>query len=64
MDHATNNNAAITVLMNTINPMLDGILFYTRCVCHILNLCVKEGNKYANDTISIIRNVILFIKTY
>ena len=63
MDNASNNDAAITMLKQTLNPMLDGIIFHTRCACHILNLCVKEGYKYINDTIDIIRNVILFIKT-
>jgi hypothetical protein len=45
-----------------MNPILDGILFHIRCACHILNLCVKEGYIYIDDTINIIRNV-LFIKT-
>jgi hypothetical protein len=63
IDNASNNDATITVLKNTLNPMLDSILFHTRCACHILNLCIKEGYKYINSTITIIRNVVLFIKT-
>jgi hypothetical protein len=59
----SNNDSVIIVLRNTMNLMLDEILFHTRCACHILNLCVKEGFKYIDDTIAIIRNVGLFIKT-
>jgi hypothetical protein len=51
------------MLKNTMNLVLDGILFHLRCACHILNLCVKEGYKYIGNTINIIRNIILFIKT-
>jgi hypothetical protein len=46
MDKASNNDASMIVLKNNMNPMLGGILFHTRCACHILNLCVKEGYKY------------------
>jgi hypothetical protein len=63
IDNASNNDASMSVLKTTMNPMLGSIIFHTRCACHILNLCVKEGFKYIDDIVSVIRNVVLFIKT-
>jgi hypothetical protein len=62
MDNASNNDASISVLKNHMNPILEGLIFHTRCTYHILNLCIKERFKYIDDTITIIRQVVLFIK--
>ena len=40
-DIASNCNAAIRLLTNSLRPMLDGAFFHTKCACHILNLIVK-----------------------
>jgi hypothetical protein len=63
MDNASNNDASMVVLQNNMSLILNGVIFHTRRVGHILNLCVKEGYKYIEDTINIIRHFVLFIKT-
>jgi hypothetical protein len=65
MDNASNNDASIFMLKNNMNHILEGLLFHNRCACHILNLCVKEGfkNVELDDTVNIIRQVVMFIKT-
>jgi hypothetical protein len=42
-DNASNCNAAIRLLINTLKPIMDGAFFHTKCACHILNLIVKAG---------------------
>lgn len=42
-DNASNCNAAIRLLCNTLQPMMNGVFFHTKCACHILNLIVKAG---------------------
>jgi hypothetical protein len=42
-DNASNCNAAIRILCNTLQPMMNGAFFHMKCVCHILNLIVKAG---------------------
>jgi hypothetical protein len=54
-DNVSNNDAFMAVLKNNMSPMLEGVIFHTRCACYILNLCVKEGYKYVEDTINAIR---------
>jgi hypothetical protein len=55
MDNAFNNFAFISVLKNHMHPMLEGLIFHIRCACHIINLCVKEGFKYIDDIVMVIR---------
>lgn len=40
-NNATNNNATIEYLKNYTRSILKK-LFYVRCVCHIINLSVKN----------------------
>jgi hypothetical protein len=42
-DNASNYNAAIRLLTNTLKPIMDGAFFHTKCAYHILNLIVKAG---------------------
>jgi hypothetical protein len=42
-DNASNCNAAIRLLTNTLKPIMDGAFFHTKCACHILNLIMKAG---------------------
>jgi hypothetical protein len=44
-DNASNCNAAIRLLTNTLKPIMDGAFFHTKCACYILNLIVKAGMK-------------------
>jgi hypothetical protein len=43
LDNASNCNVAIRFLCNTLQPMMNGAFFHTKCACHILNLIVKAG---------------------
>ena len=39
-DNTSNNIATVSLLKQSLNPILDGDCLYIRCVCHILNLCI------------------------
>jgi hypothetical protein len=41
IEDASNCNAAIRLLTNTLKPIMDGAFFHTKCACRILNLIVK-----------------------
>jgi hypothetical protein len=42
-DNASNCNAAIRLLCNTLQLMMNGAFFHTKCACYILNLIVKAS---------------------
>jgi hypothetical protein len=42
-DNTSNCNVAIHLLCNTLQPIMNGVFFHTKCGCHILNLIVKTG---------------------
>jgi hypothetical protein len=42
-DNASNYNAAMRLLTNTLKPIMNGIFFHSKFACHILNLIVKAG---------------------
>ena len=60
-DNASNNNSAVTLLKDSLHPILNGNLFHIRCACHILNLSVQAGMGMVQDVISKIRNAVSFI---
>jgi hypothetical protein len=44
-DNARNNIKSIDYFTRALNPIMDGIMFHQKCVCHILSLTVKVGLK-------------------
>ena len=44
-DNATNNTAAIELFNRQLKIPVGNDLFHVRCVCHIINLIVKDGIK-------------------
>ena len=44
-NNETNNTAAIELFNQQLKTPIDNDLFYIRCVCHIINLIVKDGLK-------------------
>ena len=60
-DNASNNNSAVTLLKDSLHPMLNENLLHIRCACHILNLSVQAGMGMIQDVISKIRNAVSFI---
>ena len=61
-DNASANNTAIESLNMQLNPMFSRIFFHVRCVCYILNLCVKDGLKIIDPHLRRVRDGILFAK--
>ncbi|KZV39819.1 hypothetical protein F511_27822 [Dorcoceras hygrometricum] len=65
VDNVSSNNAAIDYLkrrMKSENSLLfEGKYLHMRCVCHILNLIVKDGLKELDASIKPIRNSVIFI---
>ncbi|KAL7615109.1 hypothetical protein Lser_V15G05806 [Lactuca serriola] len=57
-DNASNNIAAAKRLIAKYKPILDGSFFHTRCLCHIINLAVKDGLKMIGSTIEIFKIVL------
>ena len=47
-DNASNNTASIDNLIACCQPRMGSTYFHVRCVCHILNLCVKDGLEIMN----------------
>ena len=50
-DNASNNTAAAKILIAKYKPILDGVFYQTRCVCHIINLSVQDGLKQISPTL-------------
>ncbi|KZV25329.1 hypothetical protein F511_34118 [Dorcoceras hygrometricum] len=65
VNNASSNNAAIDYLkrrMKSENSLLfEGKYLHMRCVCHILNLIVKDELKELDSSIKAIKNSIIFI---
>ncbi|XP_062074830.1 zinc finger BED domain-containing protein DAYSLEEPER-like [Humulus lupulus] len=68
VDNASSNDIALRKLKrhlldkdNTIP--LNGKMFHMRCSAHILNLIVTDGLKELNDAISIIQNVVRYVRS-
>ncbi|GJW55391.1 zinc finger BED domain-containing protein RICESLEEPER 2-like protein [Tanacetum coccineum] len=43
LDNASNNTSAIGKLGLKYEPPMDGRFYHSRCVAHIINLCVQDG---------------------
>ena len=61
-DNASLNNSAIEILKIQLNPMVSGNFFHVRCVCHILNLYVKDCLKVIDPHLRRVRDSILDTK--
>lgn len=60
-DNASANTASVPALIQACDPLLGGKLFHCRCICHILNLCVKDGMTILYSSIKPIRNAINYL---
>ena len=60
-DNASANTASIRELIQACNPTLHGKYFHTRCIAHILNLCVQDGLRILNNSIQPIRDAVDYI---
>ncbi|KAM3324040.1 hypothetical protein P3S67_005191 [Capsicum chacoense] len=64
VDNCSTNNARIKVLLNEKlckgDLLLMGRVFYMCCAAHILNLIVQEGLKVIGDSISNVRDSVLY----
>ena len=62
-DNATNNTAAIELFNRQLKTPVGNDLYHVRCVCHIINLIIKDGLKIFEPQIEKIRSVILYIRS-
>ncbi|XP_075095044.1 zinc finger BED domain-containing protein RICESLEEPER 2-like [Nicotiana tabacum] len=64
VDNSSTNNAMIKTLLdeklNKKDLLLTGRVFHVRCAAHILNLIVQEGLKVIGDSISKVRDSVLY----
>lgn len=61
-DNASANTASVPALIAACNPTLGGKYFHTRCICHILNLCVQDGLKQLEGSITPIRKCVAMLR--
>ena len=57
-DNASNNNNAIIRLKRKIDPVLNVELFHIKCMCHVINLIVKDGLILFKDIIQKIKDAV------
>ena len=61
-DNATSMTYSATMIKNQLHDyILDGDALHVRCICHVLNLCVKDGTIAIGPFYEKIRNAILTI---
>ena len=61
-DNATSMTASANLIKpNLYNVIMDGDALHIRCICHVLNLCVKDGQEAIGPYYSKIRNAVLSI---
>lgn len=60
-DNASVNKVVIEKFIDDLNPKFGGLFFHQRCVCHIINLIVKDGLEYIKSPLDKIRQSINFI---
>ena len=61
LDNASSNTACIDDLKFVCQPIIGGLFFHIRCVCHVLNLCVQDGLKILESYIKPIRIAISYL---
>ncbi|OMO99215.1 putative Zinc finger, BED-type [Corchorus capsularis] len=66
VDNATPNDVAVAYLKNLFvsreSEICEGKYLHMRCVSHILNLIVREGLKYYNETVARIRDSVKYVR--
>lgn len=60
-DNASVNKRVIEKFINNLNPSFESLFFHQRCVCHIINLIVKDGLEHIKSPLDKIRQTINFI---
>ena len=63
-DNAYTNIAAIRLFKDNILMILNGLLFYQYCACHITNLVVQLGLQLIEAQIQKIRECLSFIMCF
>uniref|UniRef100_A0A803MRM7 hAT-like transposase RNase-H fold domain-containing protein n=1 Tax=Chenopodium quinoa TaxID=63459 RepID=A0A803MRM7_CHEQI len=65
VDNASSNDVAIRYLKTNFHEklVLDGSLFHMRCVCHVLNLIVKDGLSSVKTSIARIRSAVRYVRS-
>ena len=61
MNNASNNDKAIAIIRQLLNPTSDPFFFRSRCVTHILNLVVQDGLKEMESLLKDIRDAVTFL---
>ena len=60
-DNVTNNTTAIELFNRQLKISIGNDLYHVWCVCHIINLIVKDGLKIFKDKIKKIKDVVLYL---
>lgn len=65
LDNASSNNRMVEKLkrdLHSSSPLpLDGKYFHMRCCAHILNLIVKKGLKLVDNSVTKLREVVIYV---
>ncbi|KAG6533655.1 hypothetical protein ZIOFF_007530 [Zingiber officinale] len=65
VDNASTNDKAVEYKVKRLKEMgtllFDGKYLHLRCCCHIINLIVKSGLKFLNESVESIRNCVKYI---
>ncbi|KAG6533523.1 hypothetical protein ZIOFF_007398 [Zingiber officinale] len=65
VDNASTNDKAMEYMGKRLKEMgtllFDGKYLHLRCCCHIINLIVKSGLKFPNESVESIRNCVKYI---
>ena len=63
-DNATSMTYSANLVKSQLNDViLDGDALHVRCICHVLNLCVKDGTQAIGPFYHKIRNAIMSINS-
>lgn len=60
-DNSSNNNFVVSKLQRDLNPILGGVFFHNRCVCHVLNLVVKKELTNVRPVVDKIKDLLTLI---
>lgn len=60
-DNVSVNKVVVDKFINDMNPIFGSLFFHQRCVCHIINLIVKDGLTHIKSHLDKIWQAINFI---